>query len=117
LECNAVREEKKKKKQQKEEEKKEKGEEKKKMEEERRRKKKKKKNKFHYHDRKRPSPFPILSQINQVQSRIILSYYLKINLNIFIPSTDKISEWSFLLRFSIKTLHAPLLSPMHDGTL
>ena len=108
---------KKKKKKKEEEEEEEKAEEEKKKKERRRKKKTKKKKKFNYHDRKRPSPFPILSQINQVHSPIIFSYYLKINVNILIPSTNRRAEWSLLFRFSIKTLHAPILSPMHDGTL
>ena len=64
--------------------------------------------KIHYHIQKCPPPVPILSQINPVHTPI--SHFLKIHLNIILPSMPGSSKWSFPFRFPHQTLYAPLLS-------
>jgi hypothetical protein len=49
---------------------------------------------------------PILSQINAVHTR--KSHFLKIRLNIILPSKPGPSKWFFASGFPTKTLHTPL---------
>ena len=54
-------------------------------------------------------PFPILRQFDPV--RTLTSYFLKIHLNIFLPSTPGSPQWSFYPGLPTKTLYTPLPSP------
>ena len=53
--------------------------------------------KVHYHTHKRPQPVPILSQLHPVPTTP--SQFLKIHLNIILPSTSWSPQWTLSLQF------------------
>ena len=58
--------------------------------------------KFHYCTHKRPPPVPILSQLHPVPTTS--SHFLKIHLNILLPSTSWSPQWSLFFRFPHQNL-------------
>jgi len=71
--------------------------------------------KFYYRIHKCPPPVPILSQLDPVHTST--SHFLKIHLNIILPSTPGNPKWSLSLRFPHQTLYTPLLSPIRATCL
>ena len=69
--------------------------------------------KVHYRTHKHTPPVPILSQLHPVPTT--LSYFLKIHLNIFLPSTSWSPQWSLSLRFPQQNLvhTSPFLHTCH----
>ena len=58
--------------------------------------------KFRYRTHKRPPPEPVLSQLHPVPTTP--SHFLKIHINIILPSTSWSPQWSLFLRFPHQNL-------------
>ena len=69
--------------------------------------------KVHHRTRKRPPPVPILSQLHLVPTTP--SHFLKIHLNIILPSTSWSPQWSLSPRFPhLNLVHtSPFLHTCH----
>ena len=64
----------------------------------------------HYLTHKCPPPLPILSELHPVPTTP--SHFLKIHLNIILPSMSGSPQWSLSLRFPTRTVCTPLPSPI-----
>jgi len=66
--------------------------------------------KVNYQIQKFSSPVPFLSKIDLLNA--FISHFLKIHLNIILPSTPESSKWSLPSGFPTKSLYTPILSPI-----
>ena len=66
--------------------------------------------KIHYCSHKCPPPVPLLSQLDLLH--ISICDFMKIHLNIILPSTPGSPKWLFPSGFPTKTLYTSLLSPI-----